>query len=87
MTLLLNPTAILLRNASGFLLQNTTVLLQNVTVVIKRNNFITKCYSYYKLRQYIVSAKSTSSRRLTQSFLVTYSTSIALGELSLIFCS
>ena len=35
----------LLKNESGFLLQNATVLLQNATV-------ITKCDVYYKLRQY-----------------------------------
>ena len=40
----------LLQNASGFLLQNSTVLLQNATFITKRNNFITKCDSYYKMQ-------------------------------------
>ena len=39
----------LLENASGFLLQNTTVLLENVTVFTNCDDFITKCDSYYKL--------------------------------------
>ena len=41
----------LLQNASGFLLQNTTVLLQNATVIKNCDNFITKYDSYYKMRR------------------------------------
>ena len=40
---------ILLQNKSGFLLENATVLLQNVTVITNRDDFITKCDSYYKM--------------------------------------
>ena len=46
-----NATAILLRNALGFLLQNVTVLLQNATVFTNYNDFITKCNSYYKMQR------------------------------------
>ena len=48
----------LLQDASGFLLQNAIVWLQNTTVITNYDNFITKCesytkcYTYYKLRQY-----------------------------------
>ena len=42
----------LLQNASGFLLQNAKVLLQNPTVTANCDDFIVKCNSYYKLRQY-----------------------------------
>ena len=40
------------QNASGFLLQNTTVLLQNTTVLLQ-NATVKKCDVYYILRQYI----------------------------------
>ena len=46
----------LLQNASGFLLQNTTVLLQNATVVTKCDDFITKFDSYYKMRRFLQNA-------------------------------
>ena len=46
-----NATAILLRNALGFLLQNVTVLLQNATVFTNYNDFITKCNSYFKMQR------------------------------------
>ena len=42
----------LLRNASGFRLQNATVLLQNVSAIVNCGNFITKYDVYYKLRKY-----------------------------------
>ena len=48
----------LLQDESGFLLQNAIVWLQNTTVITNYDNFITKCesytkcYTYYKLRQY-----------------------------------
>ena len=47
---------IFLQNVSGFLLQNATVLLQNVTVTTSRDNFITKCDSYYKMRPLLQTA-------------------------------
>ena len=47
----------ILQNASGFLLQNTTVLLQNAALITNSDNFITKCDSYYKMRQYTLHKK------------------------------
>ena len=41
----------LLKNASGFLLQNATVLLLNAIVITKRDDFTAKCDSYYKMRR------------------------------------
>ena len=41
----------LLQTGSAFLLQNATVLSQNATVILKRDDFFTKCGSYYKMRR------------------------------------
>ena len=49
--LLQNTAAILLQNTSGFLLQNATDLLQNATVITNCDDFITKFYSFYKMRR------------------------------------
>ena len=55
--LLQNATAILLQNMTEvyyklrrFFLWNVTVLLQNTIVITNRNDFITKCNSYYKMQ-------------------------------------
>ena len=44
--------AILLQNATEVYYKMCQVLLQNTTVITNCNDFITKCDSYYKLRQY-----------------------------------
>ena len=41
----------LLQNATAILLENATVLLQNAKILLQNATFITKCDSYYKLRQ------------------------------------
>ena len=46
----------LLQIASGLLLQNATVLLQNATVIKNRDDFITKCDSYYKMPRLLQTA-------------------------------
>ena len=40
-----------IKNTSSFLLQNTTVILQNATIITKRDDFIIKCNSCYKMRR------------------------------------
>ena len=49
-------TAMLLQNASGFLLQNAIVLLQNAAFIKKCINFITKCDGCYKMRRLLQNA-------------------------------
>ena len=51
----------LLQNASGFLLKYATVLLQNTTGITKRDDFITKCESYYKMRYLLQNVSVQSS--------------------------
>ena len=45
----------LLQNASGYLLQNTTVLLKFLTVITKCVNLIKECDSYYRMRHLLQS--------------------------------
>ena len=43
----------LIRKCVSFFIPLAAVLLQNATVITKRNDFITNCDSYYKMRRLV----------------------------------
>ena len=60
----------LLRNVSGFLLQNVTTLLQIATVIAKCNDFITKGKSDYKIRHLLQNSSLHSLLELPQGAIL-----------------